>query len=541
MPTIAVKPIFMTTANLSTLAICILLVTPTYSQTKSRKVDVQWGPEFKTSKNSFQESAVLLDETGLYNLVLETQMMGLSSTRYMQKFSPDLALEKTVPQNFTTMGSYAELEEMISLKEKIYVFTSRKSKSEGKYSLFVDELDKSTLKPKGMPETLAQVDYKQGILGARTGSFQYRTSNDDSKLLVYIDQPYEPGEAEKFGFRVYDQEMRPVWSQDVALPYTDDNFSVTRVRLGNNGKAYVLGRVYKDGTGGIFKNMDYRISILEYDGKSDEPKEYKIDLEGKNINEIQMTVADNGDLMCAGFYSEFGSTSSSIGGSFYIRTEGATGEVKSMRTKKFTSEFMKKGMRERAGKRLDKKMARGKNIEMNQYDLREIVRRDDGGVILVAERYYVVVTTTTDANGNTSRTYTYHYEDIIVVNIDPNGEIEWSQKIPKNQITKNDNGFYSSYALKVMGDKLFFIFYDNPKNLAYQSGEPASFRGKINRSLLMLVEVDKVGNVEREPLLGEGDSELFMRPKLMRVMSSNEMLMYARRKKKNQLAKVVFK
>ena len=144
------------------------------------------------------------------------------------------------------------------------------------------------------------------------------------------------------------------------------------------------------------------------------------------------------------------------------------------------------------------------------------------------------------ANGNTSTTYTYHYEDIVVVNIDPEGNIEWSQKVSKNQISKNDAGRYSGYALKVMGDKLFFIFNDNPKNLYYESGEPAVFRGNVKKAVLMLVEVDRAGNVERELLLSEDESDLYCRPKAMEVISENEMIMYTRRRKKNQLARIVF-
>ncbi|MCO4806498.1 MAG: hypothetical protein KC456_07885 [Flavobacteriales bacterium] len=507
------------------------------AQTKSSKVEVIWGPEFKTPGNSYQKNVVLQDESGLYNLIVETSL--LSRTNYLQKFTPDLKLIRSEPQSFRTLGSYAVLESMFGMNNQIYAFTSRKSTADKTYSLFSDRIDKESLKPDNFAETIAEVDFQSGILVNRSGSFEYRKSGDESKLLVFMEQPYKRNEAEKFGFKVFDNEMKLIWNQDIELPYTDENFVRAQIRVGNNGQVYVLGRVYDEGTGGVFTAKDYRISILEYSG-SGTSKEFKLDLDGKNMNELQMTVADNGDLICAGFYSEMGSASSSIKGSFYLRVNEESGEVERMRTKPFTSEFMRKGMREGAGNRLEKRMEKGRDYELNSYDIREIIRRKDGGALLVAERYFVVVTRTTDANGNTSTTYTYHYEDIVVVNIDPEGNIEWSQKVSKNQISKNDAGRYSGYALKVMGDKLFFIFNDNPKNLYYESGEPAVFRGNVKKAVLMLVEVDRAGNVERELLLSEDESDLYCRPKAMEVISENEMIMYTRRRKKNQLARIVF-
>jgi hypothetical protein len=93
--------------------------------------------------------------------------------------------------------------------------------------------------------------------------------------------------------------------------------------------------------------------------------------------------------------------------------------------------------------------------------------RSDGGAILVAEQYYVQ--TVMPNNGysmspygynsmyynryyynspfysgynNRRPDYYYNYNDIIVVNIRPTGEIEWSARIPKLQESKNDQGLF---------------------------------------------------------------------------------------------------
>jgi len=78
-----------------------------------------------------------------------------------------------------------------------------------------------------------------------------------------------------------------------------------------------------------------------------------------------------------------------------------------------------------------------------------------------------ITTTSTDANGGTRTTtvYYYYYNDIIVININPGGETEWTKKIAKRQPSSNDGGFFSSYSLSIVKDKMYFVFNDSPKNL----------------------------------------------------------------------------
>ncbi|MBK8353761.1 MAG: hypothetical protein IPL21_19570 [Saprospirales bacterium] len=61
-------------------------------------------------------------------------------------------------------------------------------------------------------------------------------------------------------------------------------------------------------------------------------------------------------------------------------------------------------------------------------------------------------------------TTTIHYfsNDILVVDVDSDGSIDWFNRIPKRQHEINQYK-YSSYISALIGDKLAVVFNDNPR------------------------------------------------------------------------------
>ena len=146
-----------------------------------------------------------------------------------------------------------------------------------------------------------------------------------------------------------------------------------------------------------------------------------------------------------------------------------------------------------------------------------------------------------DSNGRTRTTYRYHYNDIIVVKVLEDGSIEWAEKIPKVQISTNDSGFYSSYNLSVVRDKLYFVFNDNPKNLTNQ-GDGKLKNYLLNKeSLVVLVTMNQKGEQVKEALFDAREAEVYIRPKVGKQTGFSETILFGQKKKKQRLAKVKFK
>jgi hypothetical protein len=199
-------------------------------------------------------------------------------------------------------------------------------------------------------------------------------------------------------------------------------------------------------------------------------------------------------------------------------------------------------MSEREAKKTARREEKGEDVEMYEYDLDKLLVGKDGSAMLIGEQYFVrTVTSTTMMNGvaSTRTTYHYYYNDIITVKVDPSGQIQWAQKIPKSQHTVNDGGFYSSYTMALVKGKLCFLFNDSPKNLEEETkGRPANYNAK--KSVVVIASLDQKGNVTKQPIFNAVDAEVIMRPKVCEQISNNEIILFGQRKKNQQFARLIF-
>ncbi len=284
--------------------------------------------------------------------------------------------------------------------------------------------------------------------------------------------------------------------------------------------------------------------MLAYTDNGDEFTEYKVNLKDKFITDMQIAINDNKDIVCGGFYSDRGSFS--IKGTYYLSVDNESGEIKDQNYKEFGIEFISQFMRgkTKAKKKQKAKKHKAKERELYNYYLDDIVLRADGGALLVAEQYYMRVHTytTPGPNGSTTTrtTYTYYYNDIIVVNITPEGKIEWAKKIPKRQVTTNDGGFYSSYVMSLSEDKLYFVFNENIRNIKdVKPGKLYNFsRGKDG--VVALVTMNSSGDFKKEILFKTKESNIITRPKVCKQLFNNELLIFGQRGKIQKFAKVTF-
>ncbi len=430
-----------------------------------------------------------------------------------------------------------DLEFILHLNDHLYLFSSYKDQKQKKNMLFVQGIDKQSLKPNTTSRKLAEVDY-EGHRKKNSGSFEYSVSRDSSKFLVYYNMPYEKGENERFGFHILDGQLQSLWNKQVNLPYQEELFDVERFKVDNQGNVHLLGQIYNEKRKEKRRGeVNYKYQILSYRDKGNSLTEYPVELDELYLKDMQIAVRDNQDIVCAGFYSE--NAKSSIMGSYFLTVDGKTKAVKQKSYREFNADFITQNMKAGQARKTKKKIAKGKNAELYNYDLDNIVLREDGGAILTAEQFYVVVTTTT-TNGVTITTTHYCYNDIIVVNINPLGNIDWAQKIPKRQISTNDGGFFSSYAMSVVGDKLYFVFNDNPKNLVSKPGKTYAVNFRKKSAIVAMVELDARGHQKKEALFMRYDSKVLTRPKVCEQISDHEMVIFGQFKNSQKLGKILF-
>jgi hypothetical protein len=155
----------------------------------------------------------------------------------------------------------------------------------------------------------------------------------------------------------------------------------------------------------------------------------------------------------------------------------------------------------------------GKNTKkenLENYHLRKIVMRNDGGIIFIGEYFSVQREFYNDyyaINSNYVK-YFYRYSDLVLFSISHEGKIDWTKVIRKEQVSMNDDGYYSSFLIGAEKNKMLLVYND------------------LSRSNWHLVsnEIDPEGEIDSDILVGKNTFDGFLIPKNGKQVSENEIL-----------------
>ena len=512
------------------------------AQTRTKKVKVTFGDELKVKKRTTLADIVGKDASGYYALKIKVRAFGNSDIS-LEHFNNRMHLTQSVPLDLSYNKKTKEYESILNIDDKLYLFSSFRNDDKKKKFLFVQTINKKTLSPNNDLKKIAEIDFSDKTK-RNSGNFDYVVSRDSSKFLVYYNLPYDKGKPERFAFQVYDTKMNLLWEKELSLPYNDDLFDIEDYLIDNKGDVYLLGASFNEKRKTKRKGKpNYKYELLVYSDQAKQVEKHTISLDDKFITDMRVEILDNQNIACAGFYSDKGTFS--IKGSYFMSLDADSKKIIKKSTNEFGIDFITQNMSKRKEKKAKKKAKKGNKEELFEYDLNKIVPKKNGGAYLIAEQYYYDSFTEiiTNQQGITSRktTYHYYYNDIIVINISAEGDIEWTEKIAKRQHTINDNGYYSSYALAYVDDKLYFIFNDNPKNMFLKEGDKIYNYNKGKKSIVTIVELTEGGEVTREVLFTKDDANVIVRTYVSEQMSNNEFVLFGDRKKKNQFFKLRFK
>jgi len=520
-------------------------LTAAHAQQKTDKAEVTEGPEVP-KKGSFLNDVIGHDESGYY---IQRNVKKKIFLEHIDKQT--LTADRTIEiPKLDYNGNKREYEYTRMIGKTIYLFSSVNDKETKTNYFFAQKVDPKDLSIDPELKKIYSGTYETRSEGIYN-TIPVIVSPDETKILTYRGLNKRKDESnERILYTVFDDKFKQLWEEEVEFPYPADMFSVYTTRLGDDGNIYVKGVEYQTKEERKASRREgkqqYTYHLLVFKAKSKTPKDYKIQLEeGKFITDMQIELAPTGNLVAAGFYSNKGS--SSVKGAFYMSIDAETRQVLKQKTTEFPLDFITQNMTEREKKQAEKKEKKGKEPELLEFDLDDIVMQSDGGVTLIAEQFFirVVTTTTTSSNGSTTTrtTYHYYYNDIIALSFNGDGTLAWKCKIPKRQHTVNDGGYYSSYAYAAVGDKLYFVFNDNPKNLFLKDGEVpyASFRKK--EIAVSITEVNaNTGKTERELLFTTERGDILILPKACVQSGDKEMLLYGERRRKTyQFSRVEFK
>lgn len=502
-----------------------------FGQPKIKNVNLKWGQEFTIKNKGYFREVISGDEKSLNILFGHSgNMISINS------LNNNLILTNNKPISLDIKGKRHSFSNIIDVNGNIFIFTQQRNTSDNTNYLYVHKFDYSKNVITSSKE-LFSYDFS-GFRKKDAGGIGVFATEDNSNVWVVYELPSKSITEQKFGFIVFDNQLNEIWRSDFDAAFEDGDFNLQNTLLKSDGNIAIIGKKTNE------KNkrkdplkIDYILYNLNKDG---EIIEQKIDLKNHSIVNLTLRQLPNNDIIVTGFYSNKDALKS-IKGSFYKLYSSKTNEFTIEETKDFDFKFMTEGLTNREKKRASKNEAKGKETEMPNYIFKDLILKENGGAILIAEQYFVEVVSTYNPNTKSyTHNYHYHYNDIITVSFDKNGDAEWSTRIPKKQVTINNNGFSSSYALVVNKDQLHFVFYDNIDNIISKSSNPVNAFNSRKKLSLCVTTLDSEGNFKKELLLTQKELQFSYTPRWTQQISDNELLLLAFRKKKHKFGILKF-
>lgn len=508
--------------------------------------EIEWGPEIKIkrAKQGVMYDVLSYGKDGIFGIRTKEGWAALfSSVDYnISRYDFDNLtmddIHSLFPKDYFSKGTTepTSLDGVYHYGGKSYVMYSNydsKGKMNRAYAVLLDDNYEVSGDPIELDESKVSSKFS-------SGSYSFVLSEDTSRLLVYFMPAFKMFESEKFKFNIFDtRTMERISDMEISLPKKDKDFGLVDLAVTPDNKVYMLAwenYEKEEKKNKTKKDPKYYYSFYVYDlDKQDaEPEVFKIELDKKFINKLEFEIVDD-QIVIGGFYGK--KNSSDISGTFYMRMSRLDGKELASDTYDFDKEFISQFYSEKQMQRADKK---GKELDVPEIVLRDFILRDDGGALLIGEQYYIREVCYMDSRGNMRCIYYYYYNDIIVTNITPSGEIEWSVKIPKKSVD-TQGGYFLGYVMGYTDRKLYFFFNDHIDNANEVDPDKVKFLNNLKKSAIVMVTVDMQGKMDKEMLLSQEKMKYYFKPKASTwIEGTKDMIFYCLGSSKERLGKFTF-
>lgn len=415
----------------------------------------------------------------------------------------------------------------LSLNTKEIIFYKKNDTKNKTASLYYQDLNNAykPLTKAGKIASRSTKAAKSGLFNMFSidgGGYTIRTNRNKDRVLIINQAPAKkvekstvPGEVTLSLYDSKDMTELANATYDLAI----SSYGASAV-VGDDGYVYSLVHVSpesrserkdKKNKGEAF--WFYKIIGVNLYNPEAEPFEYSLIFKNKGILKATLEITNNGELICAGTYSELTKKGNvdDFDGIFYAKLDPKTGEVISDNQRKLdraTVEFM-----------TSKKNAKSNEGVSTSFKLRGYEAMDNNTSNLILEEDYWYAVTTYSGRGQTTTTYHYVSKAILIANIASDGEINWISHIPKFQHTVNDDGAFNSFTYYKEKNELKFVFADNSDNydektfiLKKENAKNINnMRSSKQAKSIALAKLDEKGKVDQKLIASSKKHVLFTR------------------------------
>ena len=171
-----------------------------------------------------------------------------------------------------------------------------------------------------------------------------------------------------------------------------------------------------------------------------------------------------------------------------------------------------------------------RNPGINDLTVRDAVLRQDGGMVMITERDRQLQRRGAAAQNQLLNTYggrplvDYHFDEIVVFAVYPDGRPHWSNIMHKKQYSQDDNGIYSG-----------FFLMESPRSLRFLFNDEIRFENTVSEYVL-----NGRGEFDRNSLFNTRDLELRLRFRDGVQVAANELVLPSEHRNRLRLVKMTY-
>jgi len=480
--------------------------------------DVKWSQEFDNGKLLFQADYIGQDDKGYMTVSenLHSQLSMGDQTAVFNKINSEGKLIIQTNLIIKFQNNEVAYLKAVNLKGKKYLFTTFWDKKENDKYLLA-----STISNEGIAEALPKVIFKCHVGNSkRKTDIKLNLSKDSTKVVVQIDDEEDKGQNKKFVYRVFDDQLKELWSVDLDCSYPVDNYFDKEFFLTSKNVLGVIGRIRKEGNEKP-RVFFYSVKIHQFETRKTEeylPQSGNAFLWGVKAEESQ-----DGNLLIGGLYGkenkrDWYSVDGYADGVFLNKYDFATKKEVIQKQYPFTPALKANIVPE--------ERANSGEAVLWGYKMDKIIIRKDGSIVLLVPKQYLWADTppikismkspsisapySQDASAN-GKNY-YYLKDLIVVSLSPKADLEWFNCVPMRFQAGNDitRLRFFSYVFGMVDNDLYFIYNESKENVRLKKVLDYPAIGSPRGDYTAFIKMDKLGKTTKTRVLINTDEKNMM-------------------------------
>ncbi|WP_415374568.1 hypothetical protein [Patiriisocius sp. Uisw_017] len=351
-------------------------------------------------------------------------------------------------------------------------------------------------------------------------------SSNNSYFVINFDIKNKDKETHKIF--VFNNNFEKVYEQLIEKNIKDKYFDYQSIDIDdNNGTVYFLGKSFENESRKSKKKGEANYHFELYKVNTNGQTKTSFKNADKFISSLELITSDN-RVACVGFYGK--KDENKINGVSLFNLNPETLKIETEKFTPFSEQFLSDKYGNKGGKKKRKKEKGIKNI-----DFKDVNLMDNGDIVLNAEEFYITTRTSTSAKGIVSTRTVYHFDDIISLRLNTDGDLKWARNINKRQVGFSNSSYTS---ITVGEDSYFFInCSDNIKKL---SADRIAFKQtKAKKSNLYVIKINQEGNFDFKKLIDDKESKVYYKVNNGNVNLDNQtVILIGKRKKKSRVLKL---